>query len=292
MQTAAGPLAPVFGGRPRVFCCHSATLSGRCLPNSLAAVTECVAANVPRLEVDLQFLADDTMLIFHDAAFELATDGAGRVADSTWQTVRDFRYSDGSPIAVMGEVVDAIRGSDAILQVDLKLSRPMTAPRAALLKDALAPVRDHVIVGSQAHWNLRPFAGDFPVALDPTLHWSFSRRPPGLPRTLGVHGLWDDAPIAGNPRFTASEYVDARIDDLVGILPAAVEWMVDIETIFHFETLGIALGDALAARGLSLAAWTLRSDEPAMRTVLERLFRLGVETVITDAAPAAAASLL
>lgn len=292
MEATPNLLAPRFEGRRRVLCCHSATLSGSHTPNSLAAVEECVSAGVPRLEIDVQFLADDTMLIFHDSTFGPATNGTGRVAEASWETVRNLRYRDGSPIALLGEVVGAVRGSETILQVDLKLSRPITARRVVLLKDALAPVRDRVIVGSQAQWNLRPFAQELPVAFDPTLHWCFSQQPPGLPRTLGVHGLWDDSPIAGNARFTASEYVDVRISDLLGLLPAAVEWMVDIETIFHFANLGIVLGDRLSARGVSLAAWTLRSGEPAMRTVVERLFRLGVETIITDVAPAAAASLL
>lgn len=292
MNATPRPLAPRFEGRQRLFCCHSATLSGRFIPNSLAAVEECVSARVPRLEIDVQFLADDTMLVFHDATFKGAASGAGRVAEADMETARRLRYHDGSPVAILAEAVDALRGCDTVLQVDLKLSRPISARRVRLLKDGLAPVRDRVIIGSQSHWNLRPFAGELPIALDPTLHWCFSAATPGLPRTLGVHGLWDDSPVAGNTRFSALEYVETRVDDLAALLPAAVEWMVDIETIFHFEKLGIALGDMLGSRGIALAAWTLRREEPAMKTVVERLFHLGAETIITDAAPAAAASLL
>ena len=54
-------LSPIIAGRRRVFCCHSATLSTNFAPNSLAAVRECVDAGVPRLEIDVQFLADDGM---------------------------------------------------------------------------------------------------------------------------------------------------------------------------------------------------------------------------------------
>ena len=246
---------------------------------------------MPRLEIDVQFLADDSMAIFHDGAFPTVADIQVKLADLSRQTVRDFTHPGGEPIGFLEDVVAAIAGSNTLLQVDLKLSRPITARRLELFEDALAPLGEQVIVGSQAHWNLRKLSR-VPVAFDPTLHWVYSAWPPGIPRSRGVHGFWDDSPMAGNSRFTAAEYLEARVEDLLALVPEAVEWMVDIGTILKLDELGMALGDRLRERGVALAAWTLRAGTDSRTTTLERLFRLGVETVITDVPELAAAAVL
>lgn len=290
MTDLSARLAPTVGGQRRVFCCHSATLSGRHSPNSLEAVRECARARVPRLEIDVQFLADDAMAIFHDAAF-VSPDGPVKLANLTKTELGAFVHAGGEPIAFLEEVVAALENTETILQVDLKLARPISPRRVQSLEEALSPLEGRLVVGSQAHWNLRKLSR-LQVALDPTLHWVAADRAPGVPRSRGVHGLWDDSPIAGNARFTPLEYVQSRIGDLIALLPTATEWMVDITTIFKLEELGVPLGHALRERGIALAAWTLRANATAPRVTLARLFDLGVETVITDVPEAAAAAVL
>ena len=46
---------------------------------------------------------------------------------------------------------------------------------------------------------------------------------------------------------------------------------------------GVALGDRLREEGCALAAWTVREDTPSRRDVVQRLYALGTETIITDA---------
>jgi len=284
----------VLGGR-RVFCCHSATLSHEHPPNSLAAVVECVQSRVPRLEVDVRFLADDAMLIFHDAHLDAGTNGAGPVSAIDRAAAARLRFRDfpSAPLCFLEDVVDAMQGASTILQVDLKAMRPLSSARLAALARALEPVRDRVLIGSQAHWNLRGLhEAGYAVALDPTLQWHYrpGRNGDGLvPARLGVHGLWDDAPLADIPRVPALDYLAARTDDLLALLPA-VEWMVDYETLLYMARLGFPLGERLAERGVELAAWTLR-DEGAGRSqpLLQALFDLGATTIITDDATALAA---
>lgn len=286
MDAQDGPsLAPVVFGRRRPFSCHRATLSGRYIPNSLAAVDECVTARVPRFEIDVRFLADDAMLVFHDGRLDRETTGYGRVdaLDSAAARRLRYRHDERVGLCFLQEVVDRARGSGCVLQVDLKLMRAITPQRARALEQALAPVRDHVLVGSQAYWNLRRLRG-LPLALDPTLQWHAGGARNGnvSPRSAGLHGMWDDAPLAANPNVTAAEYVASRIEDLRGLLPPAVEWMVDIATIEHLAGLGANPGDELGRWGIALSAWTLRGDETRPADLLHRLYRAGVETVITD----------
>jgi glycerophosphoryl diester phosphodiesterase len=285
--------APLIDGRRRVFSCHRATLSGRHVPNSLQAVDECITARVPRLEIDVRFLTDDAMLVFHDDRLDHETTGTGKVSSLDRAAAAALRYRQDERVRLcfLEDVVDRMRGSDTVLQVDLKLMRPITPARARALEAALQPVMSHVLVGSQAHWNLRHLRG-LPLALDPTLQWHSERGRHGnvLPRTLGLYGFWDDSPLATNPHVSSTEYVESRVEDLRGLLPAAVEWMVDIATIEHVASLGIDLGNLLGRYGVSLAGWTLRSGEPHMARLLGRLYRAGVETVITDVPRAAGAA--
>lgn len=286
MGSTISHLQPVIAGTRRTLCCHSATLSGHFSANSLEAVDECATAGVPRIEVDVRFMADDSMLIFHNEALDDVTTGYGRVAEMDHSEIRGIRYNSGQREALcfMQDVVERLSGTDTILQVDLKLMRPISAARARSLEAVLEPLGANVIVGSQAHWNLRELRG-VPVALDPTLHWHYApaRRTVRPPHTLGVHGLWDDSPLALDRQVRAADYIEARITELRALLPSAVEWMVDIATINYLGRLGVNLGSRLRAEDCSLAAWTLKETTPRRAECLVSLFELGAETVITDA---------
>jgi glycerophosphoryl diester phosphodiesterase len=281
-------LAPVVLGRERIFCCHRGRLARRWPDNSLAGIRACVSAGVPRLEIDVRFLGDGALLVFHDDRLERETDGSGAPEELDSAAIARVRYrADGAPLAMLGEVVELLRGSRTVLQVDLKGQTPITGPCAATLARALASLQPHVLVGSQAHWNLRPLARlGLPVALDPTLQWHalrWRRAGDGYdPSRLGRHGLWDDAPLAHRAGVAASAYLEARIADLLGLLPA-VEWMVDIDTVLHIASLGLPLGHALGEHGVQLAAWTLGDEgADASAALLRRLFEVGVTTVIAD----------
>jgi len=280
-------------GRERTFCCHRATLSGDLPPNSLAAVRECVAAGVPRFEIDVRFLIDDAMAIFHDSELSAETTGSGRIEAIDEPAARRLRLKDhpDTGLCFLDEVINAMAGSRTLVQVDLKLMRPLSAARERRLREVLNPLGDRVLVGSQAHWNLRPLAAaGLRVALDPSLHWRYDpRRLAGdglTPARLGVHGLWDDSPLAHIRHAGARDYALRRVDDLVGLLPPAVEWMVDIATLLHLEGLGVELGNELGTRGIALAAWTM--PDPGREhgtTLLKQLFAIGATTIITDYAP-------
>jgi glycerophosphoryl diester phosphodiesterase len=280
-------LDPIVAGRRRVFCCHRAVLSRKHPPNSLAAIRECVEAGVPRAEIDVRFLSDDSLLVFHDAVLENDTLGTGSVAALDARAARLLRYRDASQtsLAFLDEVVDTIRGSSLLLQVDLKATQPLSPAQTTTLARALEPVRDHVLVGSQAHWNLRFLGAEgFRIAFDPTLHWRYQEGPhvPGTdPKRRGLHGLWDDSPLAHLAGVDRAEYLSARIDDLLGLIDVE-EWMVDYETLFFLAANQLRLGEVLRANGVALAAWTIPDNgHEANRAMLGRLFDIGVETIIS-----------
>ena len=287
MSAHATLLRPVISGRERVICCHGATLSGHWAPNALEAIVECAAAGVPRLEVDVRFMADDTMVLLHDDDLAHGTTGAGRVSELSRSTLAGVRHcGPGGSVAFLEDAVEALVDTNTILQVDLKLSRPITVERACALSRALQRLGQRALVGSQSLWNLRALEG-VAVALDPSLHLragtSSGLRPDGAaPSTLGVHGFWDDSPIAHNALWPVEEYLEARVQDLLAVLPQATEWMVDIDTILRMGACGLALGVRLHASGTQLAAWTVREGTPHRDDTVPRLWELGADTLITD----------
>jgi len=288
-------LAPVVDGTKRVFCCHMANLDPALPANSLAAVKACVAAAVPRLEIDVRFMADGSMLVFHDATLDRDTDSTGRVEALVRGDVERARFRgfpDHGP-CFLEDVVEALDGTEAVLQVDLKSMRPLSQGPIAMFLDAITPLGERALVGSQAHWNLRPLVGKgCRLAIDPSLQWHYSpaHRIEGIiPARLGLHGLWDDSFIAHLGGVDLEEYISTRVADIHGLLPEAVEWMVDIQTLLYLQSKGVMLGSVLLAEGIELAAWTMRDEGHATSSaLLAKLFSLGTKTVITDHAPALA----
>jgi glycerophosphoryl diester phosphodiesterase len=271
-----------------MICCHRSRLSGRFPANSLAAVRECIEAGAPRIEFDIWFLADDSVLVYHGERLEEETTGRGPVSAQTRESVAGARYAGTeAPIAFLEDIVEAASGTDTILQVDLKGLQALGRERAAMLARALEPVAGQALVGSQAHWNLRYLAEQgLRVALDPMLHFHAGTWPANElrpPWRTGLHGFRDDGPLAHVAGVSFERYLDARLDDLLGLVPA-VEWMVDWRTLFLLEERGVRLGEVLAGHGVELAAWTIHDEGPeATLARLGRLFGLGATTVISDA---------
>ncbi len=280
--------AQVVGNRRRVLSCHMGNLFGTFPPNSMEAIQSCLDDGAARVEIDVRFLSDDSMLVYHDATLDAGTDGFGAVEALTRDRVPRLRFvhDDRIRLAMLEDVVDAFRHTDAILQVDLKQSRPVSEARVEALVSVLAPLRERALIGSMAYWNVRQLANrGFSLAIDPTLQWHAmpNERAPMMPARRGLHGLFDDAPLAHLPGVQPRDYVSARIDDITALVPGCVEWMVDITTIEAFASLGIALGDELHERGVGLAAWTVRDEGPDLTAPLTwRLIELGASAIITD----------
>jgi glycerophosphoryl diester phosphodiesterase len=287
MSSTRTSLQPTLDSRVRTICCHGGTLSGRWAPNALEGILECAASNVPRLEVDVRFMADDSMVLLHNDLLEDGTTGAGHASGLTRSAIRGIQHcGGGGSIGFLDDVVGALQNSETLLQVDLKLLRPITPRQVRGLLQALAPLDGRVLVGSQAHWGLRELSG-VRVALDPSMHLragpAVGVRPDGpAPAVLGVYGFWDDSPSASAREWSAADYLESRITDLLGLLPNVTEWMVDIPTILRMGELGLSLGDRLHREGVELAAWTVRARTAERACTLQRLFEFGVDTVITD----------
>ncbi len=269
-------------GRGRVvLAAHQGRLTGAETPNSLLSVAACAAAGAARVEVDVTFTRDGEAVVSHER--ELRVGGRRVPAD-------EVTSSEVPGLPRLWEVVQLLRASAAVLQVDLKLFRPIRAQEVERLLAVLSPIQPRVLVGSQAHWNLRPLAAaGLAVGFDPTLHFRYVA--PGAPRSwarghpkrTGVWGFRDDSPLAQEASASPVAYLEARFTDLLALVPGVAELMVDYGTILRLGELGFALGLELQRRGVALAAWTVREYEGGTTLhLLHRLAELGVSTIITD----------
>lgn len=267
--------------RTAVLACHQARLRADDPPNALSGLAACAAAGALRVEVDVTFTADDVPVLSHDEMFLV---GGRRMP------ARAVSADQIPGVVRLAEAVDALAGRGCVLQVDLKRRGPITPGEVAALADAVRPLGPSVIVGSQAHWNLRAIAeAGLTVAFDPTLHFRYVPRSApgwwaeGVPRRTGAWGFRDDAAYAADRGWEFDRYLGARLDDLVALVPSCVELMVDIGTVMRIGELGVALGEELGRRGVALAVWTIRRCEgDATAALVARLLELGASTIITD----------
>lgn len=262
------PLRLVMEGVERIVCCHKAVLSGRYHPNSLEAVVECVRAGAPRVEVDVHFLRDDSLLVFHDRDLERETTGYGPVESLDARSAARVRYADGvTPLAFFHDVVAVIREGNTALHVDVKLHEPLTPSRAHRLASFVLPLGERAVVGSRSYWNLRHLqALGVRVALDPSNEWNAwppEVQVPALSGRVNRHGLRDDSAIGDDASLTPEAYVRSRIAELSRLLPGAVEWMMDVSTILKLEMLCPGFAREIEARGAALTAWGIRDEGPA-----------------------------
>jgi Glycerophosphoryl diester phosphodiesterase len=130
-------------------------------PENTMTAFEAVARDYPdlALEMDVQPLADGTLVVFHDDRIDrVSADGqTGAVADMTaaqWRKLR-IRHPDGgepAPAAFLRDVLDRFGGTDKLLLIELK----NPSGRQKFIK-TLRPYEDQVILQSFNNDNTRAF---------------------------------------------------------------------------------------------------------------------------------------
>ena len=241
--------------------------------STLHAIAAAVEAGATGIELDVHATADGQLVVCHDPTVDRTTDGAGRIADLSFDVLRtlDNSYwwapgSDVSPglgpdcypfrgrapddrrfrIASLEEVLEEFPG--VVLNLDIKQTAPLVAPYEQSLAAMLRRFRrvDDVIVASFID-----------SATD-----SFSSFAPEIPTSAGT------AAVAGFVQSVRAGEVPAPMRHVALQVPASYGEVVLVDQPFV---------DAAHEQGLAVHVWTIE-EEPEM----ERLCRLGVDGIITD----------
>lgn len=281
------------GGRSIRLTAHKAILSGKHRGNTIGGVRECIAAGVPRLEIDVHSLNGSDFAVFHERRLEHETDGKGSIGQVTPEDMRSVRFlhdsSDRPPL--LSEVVDAARGSQTELQLDLKDWRPMREERIAVLLDVIAPVQGQVIVSTGQDWNLRKLHGaapDLALGFDPGhyIDHAVEGSQMFLPRATGAYGYRDDHPMAFGKTEPVVDYLSERWNLLVLQQLWANEFFLSYLLLLQMLDDGYNVCEFMHSHGINVTAWTPDCHGPEAVEVFDRLAAAGVDRITTNTIPA------
>ena len=283
---------------------HRCRWSGAYPENSLPAIAECYREAVARVEIDVCMLRDADFLVVHDLDLDGATTESGPVAALTRHAAHSLRLRhDGHASAerppLFSEVVALIRAQPfpTLMELDLKELRPMPWPRVEELARLVEPVKDRVIFGGQADWNLRRLLHidpTLPVGFDPAIYLDWlpteaRAENEGLPR--GAYGYLDAHPLARQRYTPVADYLADRFGGILRLVPGAREAHLRLAAFERMLDDGVADAASLFHRhGILLDVWTLDADTPRWRERLARTLAAGVDMITTNTARALSAA--
>jgi glycerophosphoryl diester phosphodiesterase len=282
---------------------HGCVWSGEFPENSLAAIRECLTARVARAEIDFNLLRDGDFLVTHDTQLDSGTTGSGRVRGATRREAAELQCRwrgqvwDHRP-PLLSEVVDLLRAeaSPTVLELDAKDVEPWPYARVEELARLVEPVRDRVIFGGCADWNLRRLVqvdSRIRAGFTPTFYLDWvppNIVPDELPGEVGAYGYRDRHPLARARNQAPSDYLWERISGLSRLVPGACEMHIRLSLFEHMQLDG--LGDTahrLRRAGLRVDVWTLDAGTPDWQGRLTNAVWAGVDIVTTNTAQQLAA---
>jgi glycerophosphoryl diester phosphodiesterase len=280
--------------------------------NSLAALAACLEARVARAEIDFGVLADRDFLIFHDDLLDGATTGSGLVSATSAEASRGLRlrrrtgrHSFGVPTEhappLLSEVVNLLLATPGptVLELDAKDAEPWPWPRVDELARLVEPVKDRVVVGSAADWNLRRLLTvdrTVPVGFDPMFYLDWA--PEGaeidpMPGVRGAYGYLDAHPLARRRYGPTPEYLRDRLGAILRLVPGARDLHLRLCAAERMLDDGLDDLPAIVHRlGYRLDYWTLDAGTPNWQQRLARAVGAGADIVTTNTPRALAAVAL
>ncbi|MEV5432480.1 glycerophosphodiester phosphodiesterase [Streptomyces sp. NPDC052701] len=212
------------------------------LENTVSQFRRAVRAGYRYIETDVHATRDGRLVALHDATLDRVTDGAGRIADLTWQDVRRVRVAGREPVPLFEELLETF--PDVRWNVDVKAEQ------------ALSPFLD--LVERTGSWD-RVCLGSFSEA---RLVRAQRLAGPRLATSYGTRGV-----------------LGLRLRSWG--LPAAVRRTAVAAQVPEVRS-GVRVVDrrfvrTAHARGLQVHVWTVNDPDR-----MHRLLDLGVDGIMTD----------
>lgn len=92
--------------------------------NTMVSFEKAIHLGVDGLETDVQMTADGHLVLMHDEKVDRTTNGSGYVQQMTLAQLRALDAGEGQPVPLLTELLDMVRGSDLMLNVEMKDYRP------------------------------------------------------------------------------------------------------------------------------------------------------------------------
>jgi glycerophosphoryl diester phosphodiesterase len=242
---------------------HRGAWSGAHPQNSLAALRECYAAGVARVEIDFR-LHDDEFVVAHD------------------------KPRKGRRVPLLREALDIVRGSGpgpTLLMLDAKDDAPWSSHHVESLVRLCENVRDRIFIGSPADWNLRRLRKMDPtlaIAFDPQYYLTHDTRLHAVPGRRGAYGYQDVHPLALRRTVPAADYLRERFETLLGAVDGIRE--VHLRLAFFERMLhdGFDVASFAHDANVLVDVWTLDAGTRAWKSRLARALAGGADIVTTN----------
>jgi hypothetical protein len=237
---------------------HRCVWSGDFPANSLPAIRECLTAAVARADIGINLL--------HDGDF---------VVPQQRQEDRPL------PLSQVIELLQ-IEASPTLLELDARDVEPWPWPRVWQLARLIEPVRDRIIFGSRADWNLRRLAYVDPqvrLAFTPSFYLDWvppNVEPDELPGEVGAYGYRDRHPLARRRQEPTADYLWERLSALVRLVPGVCEMHIRLTLFEHMQSDGLA--------GVRAGVWTLDAGTPDWQARLNNAVWATADTITTTTA--------
>lgn len=292
-------------GRIVQFKVHSANWDPALPENSLDALEACLRAPVARAEIDLVMLADRDWVLYHDGQLDRGSTGSGPVSVLTSDAaralrLRAYRHDDeGEELApatdyALGQLSDVVPmmqsiAGPTVLQLDMKNAEPWPWDRIEELLRLVEPVRDRIIFGCNADWNLRRLLrvdSTAPVGCDLVYYLDFvpeGAKPGRLPGVLGAYGYHDAHPLARERHGSTVDYLRDRLGSLLRLVPAPRDLYIRLRTAERMYADGLDdLATMIHDLGASFDLWTLDAGTPHWEDRLRLGITMGADVITTN----------
>jgi hypothetical protein len=169
--------------------------------------------------------------------------------------------------------------------LDAKDEAPWPAYVVAQIASLIAPVRERILVGTPADWNLRRLRKvdpDVTLAFDPQYYLDHKNSRSPLPGAGSAYGYHDAHPLAFRRTVPANEYLRERLEGLLRLVPGIRELHVNLALFEEMLIDGLDVSAIVHQAGALIDVWTLDAGTPQWRERLVRALAAGVDIVTTN----------
>ncbi|WP_024285251.1 glycerophosphodiester phosphodiesterase [Cellulomonas sp. KRMCY2] len=216
--------------------------------NSMAAFAAAVDLGFRYVETDVHATSDGVVVALHDATLDRVTDGAGRVAELPWRTVREARIGGSEPVPTLEDLLGA--WPELRVNIDIK-SAGAVAPTICVIERVAAHGRVCIASFSDARRRAVVRGLSRPVATSAGYG------------TMAAFRIGTGARSATAARLALRDVDCIQVPERFGVVPVVTARSVA----------------AAHAVGVQVHVWTVNDPSD-----MHRLLDLGVDGLISDRA--------
>lgn len=120
--------------------------------NSVSGIRAAIAAGATHVELDCYLTTDGEVVLMHDADISRTTDGEGNIESMTLAGLRTHKLDlfGEEDVPTLSEAIDAFAGSDAVMVLELKSSKPELAEKIKAVVEAKDFYENFVVISFSA----------------------------------------------------------------------------------------------------------------------------------------------